>query len=265
MKTSLCVRSDPTLLARILRNLVANAVRYTERGRVLVGCRRRGDRVSIEIWDTGAGIPPEKHAEIFQEFTQLGTPERDRRKGLGLGLAIVERLAQLLGHTVGLRSVVGKGSMFAVSVPRERLETEAILGASEVAAGFVLQGRLALLVQSESRVRAELEKLLRSWRCEVVVASAGEVRELLGRLRRLPDLIIVAHPTGGESGPALVEMLRNEFNVELPALLIENGPAQVGVESGALPVLNRPLSAARLRTLINSLLHAPVERARRVG
>ncbi|HEY0340818.1 MAG TPA: HAMP domain-containing sensor histidine kinase, partial [Steroidobacteraceae bacterium] len=98
MDTSVYVRSDPTLLARVVRNLVANAVRYTERGRVTVGCRRRGDQVRVEVWDTGPGIPAEKHAEIFQEFAQLGNPERDRRKGLGLGLAIVERLATLLGH-----------------------------------------------------------------------------------------------------------------------------------------------------------------------
>jgi signal transduction histidine kinase len=125
--TSVYVRSDPTLLARIVRNLVANAVRYTERGQVTIGCRRRGAQVRIEVWDTGPGIAPEKHALVFQEFTQLGNPERDRRKGLGLGLAIVERLAKLLGHEVELRSRVGKGSVFAVTVPRVQHDEQAIL------------------------------------------------------------------------------------------------------------------------------------------
>ncbi len=262
MKTSLYVRSDPTLLARILRNLVANAVRYTERGRVVVGCRRRGDQVSIEVWDTGPGIPPEKHAEVFQEFTQLREPERDRRKGLGLGLAIVERLTKLLGHTVTLRSVPGKGSVFAIGLPRAHLAAAAIWDSNEVTSRFDLQGRLALLLQNESRGRAELEQLLRGWQCEVIAVGAGQVREVLGNLRRPPDLIIVGHPTGGESAVALVEMLRNEFNVDVPALLVGGEPAEA---ASALPALHGPFNAARLRTLIHNLLHAPVERARRVG
>jgi signal transduction histidine kinase/CheY-like chemotaxis protein len=267
MKTSLHVRSDPTLLGRILRNLVANAVRYTERGRIVIGCRRRHGEVSIEVWDTGPGIPAEKHAEIFQEFTQLREPERDRRKGLGLGLAIVERLASLLGHTVTLRSVPGKGSMFAIGLPRAHLEATPtptpIPDSTEIASRFDLRGRLALLVQAEGRGRTELEQLLRGWQCEVIAAGAGQVREMLGSLRRRPDLIIVGQPTGGESAPALVEMLRNEFNGDVPALLVGSGPAPV--EVGALPALMGPFNAARLRTLINNLLHAPVARARRAG
>jgi signal transduction histidine kinase len=263
MKTSLHVRSDPTLLARILRNLVANAVRYTDRGRIVVGCRRHGDQVSIEVWDTGPGIPPEKHAEIFQEFTQLREPERDRRKGLGLGLAIVERLAKLLGHTVTLRSVPGKGSMFAVGLPRAYLEAPATADSADVTSRFDLKGRLALLVQGEGRGRTELEQLLRGWHCEVIAAASGQVRDMLGSLHRPPDLIIVGQPTGGESAAALVEMLRSEFNGDVPALLVGSGPAPV--DPGALPALNGPFNAARLRTLINNLLHAPVARARRAG
>jgi signal transduction histidine kinase len=266
MKTSLYVRSDPTLLARILRNLVANAVRYTERGRVLVGCRRRGSRVSIEVWDTGPGIAAEKHVEVFKEFTQLSEPERDRRKGLGLGLAIVDRLAKLLDHAVHLRSEVGKGSVFAISAPRGHLEAEAILQATQGTTHFDLRGRLTLVVQGEAEHEPSgLVQLLRGWHCEVIAARAGEVRELLGGLRRLPDLIIVAHPAGGESGAKLVEMLRNEFNAEVPALLVGSGSAPAATEIGALPILNSPFNAARLRTLINNLLHAPVARARRVG
>ena len=118
MKTSLYVRSDPSLLARLIRNLLSNAVRYTDTGGVVLGCRRAGDAVRIEVWDTGKGIPADRHEEIFQEFYQLDNPERDRRKGLGLGLAIVKRLARLLNYPVGVRSVVGKGSMFSITLPR---------------------------------------------------------------------------------------------------------------------------------------------------
>jgi CheY-like chemotaxis protein/anti-sigma regulatory factor (Ser/Thr protein kinase) len=264
--TSVYVRSDPTLLARIVRNLVANAVRYTERGRVTIGCRRRGEQVSVEVWDTGPGIPAEKHAEIFQEFAQLGNPERDRRKGLGLGLAIVERLAKLLGHAVELRSTVGKGSVFAVSVARGQHDNYSLLDPlAEITACFDLNGRLALLVQSELAGREALKELLTSWNCEVLTAASGaEMLANLGGLRRLPDLIIADGPTPGEGGTAVVEMLRNEFNIEVPALLVSAtaGPVE---ERDGLPVLHRPFHAGRLRTLINNLLHAPVARARRAS
>ncbi len=118
--------SDPHLLGRIVQNLVANAVRYTASGRILIGCRRAGAALRICVLDTGSGIPQDRLDDIFEEFTQLENPERDRSKGLGLGLAIVDRLSRLLGHPVAVRSTVGRGSMFAVSVP---------IAASEAGAG----------------------------------------------------------------------------------------------------------------------------------
>jgi two-component system, sensor histidine kinase len=261
MKTSVCVRSDPTLLARILRNLVANAVRYTDRGRVTLGCRRHGEQVSIEVWDTGPGVPAEKCAEIFQEFTQLGNPERDRRKGLGLGLAIVERLAKLLGHGVLLRSRVGKGSVFAVTVFRGRLDERTLLESSRRTTGhFDLHGRLSLLVHGRFAVRQELTELLRGWSCEVVAAgSLTEMLGLLGGLPRPPDLIMAEHDDNDDSGAAVVDLLRNEFNFEVPALLVGTaGPTGApGDARGALPILYRPCNAGRLRTLICNLLHPP--------
>lgn len=270
MKTSLCVRSDPTLLARILRNLVANAVRYTDRGSVTVGCRRRGDRVSIEVWDSGPGIPADKCTEIFQEFTQLGNPDRDRRKGLGLGLAIVERLAKLLGHSVWLRSRVGKGSVFAVTVARGH--REAILEpVRRIAGHFDLKGRLVLLIQDKPVVREELTDLLRSWSCEVVAAgSLTEMMGMVGGLPRAPDLVISERDAHGDSGAAGVELLRNEFNFEVPALLVgltAESAGSSGDARGGLPVLYWPCNAGRLRTLVSNLLHvdsaaAPVQARR---
>lgn len=115
---SATIVSDPVLLGRMVRNLLANALRYTPEGRVLLGCRRRGNRIVLEVWDTGIGIPPDRQAEIWEEFTQLGNLERDRSKGLGLGLAIVSRTASLLSLPIGVRSVVGKGSVFFVELPR---------------------------------------------------------------------------------------------------------------------------------------------------
>jgi signal transduction histidine kinase len=292
MKTSLYVRSDPTLLARIVRNLVANAIRYTARGSVVIGCRRRGDKVSVEVWDTGPGIPADKRAEVFREFTQLDNPDRDRRKGLGLGLAIVERLTKLLGHDVELRSEVGKGSVFGITVARGHHDDRAILDpVAEIIAGFDLQGTLALLVAGELAGREAMEELLSTWNCEVIAAASGaEMLTKLGGLRRIPDLIIAdSRLRGSENGSAVVEMLRNEFNAEVPALLVSGdsgaglpgaglpAPAPQAAGLGAidapmvaeprafgdgLPVLHKPINPARLRTLINNLIHAPPSRAR---
>lgn len=115
--TDAVVHSDPALLERILRNLIANAIRYTETGGVLVGCRTRGDTLWIEVYDTGRGIAEPDRQRIFEEFVQLDRPDRDRSEGIGLGLAIVERLARLLGHPVTVRSAEGRGTVFAVGVP----------------------------------------------------------------------------------------------------------------------------------------------------
>ncbi|MGE5546788.1 MAG: sensor histidine kinase [Solirubrobacterales bacterium] len=125
------VESDPVLLERLVRNLVSNALRYTPSGRILVGCRRRGDRIAVEVWDCGMGIPAEARTEIFEEFTQLGNPERDRTKGLGLGLAIVRRLAVLLGIELSLDSTPGRGSVFRALLPAA-VPTEAPLMAEPV-------------------------------------------------------------------------------------------------------------------------------------
>ena len=115
--SSLAIHSDPRLLEQMLRNLLSNAMKYTTKGRVLLGCRRRGDKLRIEVWDTGPGIPEGQLQRIFEEFHQLDNPARERSRGLGLGLAIVERLAELLDHRIDVRSRPGKGSVFAIEVP----------------------------------------------------------------------------------------------------------------------------------------------------
>ncbi|MBY0430116.1 MAG: HAMP domain-containing histidine kinase, partial [Rhodospirillales bacterium] len=123
--SSLMIRSDPVLLARIVRNLMSNALRHSRRGRILLGVRRIAGGARIEVWDTGPGIPPDKLQVIFEDFYQLDNPERDRTKGLGIGLSIVERTAHLLGHGVAVRSILGKGSMFAITVPLAAEEDDA--------------------------------------------------------------------------------------------------------------------------------------------
>ena len=260
MKTAVHVVSDPSLLGRIIRNLLANAVRYTDRGGVVIGCRRRGNTVRIEVWDSGRGIPPERHAEIFREFYQLENPERDRRKGLGLGLAIVERLSRLLDHPIQLRSTVGKGSVFSVTVPLGARENYVPIETTVDTAGvFDLSGSLVLVIDDEGAVQEGMSALLRKWQCEVLTAGSGrEMLQQLVSVQRLPDLIICDYRLrAGENGIEVIELLRNEFNVDIPSLLVtgDTAPDRLrDAEASGLPILHKPLNPARLRTLIANLL-----------
>jgi signal transduction histidine kinase len=259
VRNSLFVRSDPVLLERVMRNLVANAVRYTDHGRVIFGARRSVDAVRIEVWDSGRGIPQDKHREIFQEFRQLENPQRDRRKGLGLGLAIVERLVKLLDHSLELRSQLGKGSVFAVSLPRGRRE-EFVPGEADgqIVVDRDVANSLILVVDDEPDVRDSMLALLGKWRCEVIAAESCS--EMLGKLvsiKRMPDLIVSDFRLqGDESGIDVVARLREEFNAQVPALLItgDTGMEQLReAEESGLHVLHKPLNPSRLRALIANL------------
>jgi signal transduction histidine kinase len=259
MKTSLYVKTDPSLLARLIRNLLSNAVRYTDSGGVVLGCRRTRHEVRIEVWDTGKGIPANLHEEIFHEFYQLDNPERDRRKGLGLGLAIVERLGKLLGYRIGLRSTVGKGSVFSITVPRGSPEDYVPAEASPEAAAFDLSHSLVLVIDDEATVQEGMAALLRKWKCDVLTAGSGaEMMSKLVAVQRLPDLIVSDYRLrGAENGIQVVEMLRSEFNVDIPAMLVtgDTAPDRLrDAEASGLPILHKPLNPARLRTLIANLL-----------
>lgn len=256
---SLCVRSDPVLVERILRNLVANAVRYTERGRIVLGARRGREHVEVQVLDSGRGIPAEMHREIFQEFRQLDNPHRDRRKGLGLGLAIVERLVKLLDHRLTLRSEVGKGSVFAVRMPRGRREEMVPAEADgRILVDRDVAGSLILVIDDEPDVRDSMLALLGKWRCEVI--AAGSCREMLDKLvsvRRLPDLIVSdLRLEGPENGIEAITRLREEFNAQVPGLLITGDTAAeplTQADQSGLHVLHKPLNPSRLRALIANL------------
>lgn len=265
MKTAAFVCTDPSLFDRIVRNLLSNAVRYTDRGGVLLGCRREAGGVRVEVWDTGRGIPIEKHREVFREFSQLDAAERDPRKGLGLGLAIVERLSKLLDHQVTLRSTPGKGSVFSVIVPRGREEDVIANTAVEHTTAFDLSGVLILVIDSEPAVLQAMETLLAKWNCEVIAASsAAQMKDKLAMVQRVPSLIISDYrpraPATLGAGPtlAVIDMLRSEFNTEIPAILLtgDTGADRTlrDQEVAGLPVLHKPLNPARLRTLLATLL-----------
>jgi signal transduction histidine kinase/CheY-like chemotaxis protein len=254
VRNSLFVRSDAVLIERIMRNLLANAVRYTDRGRVILGARRTADSVRIEVWDSGRGIPQDKHREIFQEFHQLDNPAR----GLGLGLAIVKRLVKLLDHPLELRSQLGRGSVFAMTVPRGRRE-DFISGEADgqIVVDRDVANSLILVVDDEPDVRDSILAMLGQWRGEVVAAeSCAEMLRKLVSIQRVPDLIVANYRLRQESGIDVIARLREKFNAQVPALLItgETGVEQLreAAKSGLL-VLRKPLVPSRLRALIATL------------
>ena len=175
---SLAVRSDRRLLRRLLQNLVSNAIKYTPKGRVLVGCRRIAGSVRIEVWDTGLGIPADQQRLVFEEFHRLEQGARAAR-GLGLGLSIVERLGRVLGHPIGLRSAPGRGSVFSVVAPLGAAGLAAVVepGAPEpLVAGDALAGLRVLAIDNEPRVLDGMRALLTKWGCRVAARRATSRR-----------------------------------------------------------------------------------------
>lgn len=260
--THLWVNSDPVLLKQIVSNLVGNAVRYTscddpERpGRVVVLARRRGDQVLLEVRDNGPGIPPEAHERVFQEFEQLANPERDRSKGLGLGLAIVRRLAKLLDHRLELRSATGCGSTFSIRLPRAEAPAQGAPAApvADEGASAVMQQRV-LLVEDDALVRESVARLLRLWGCDV--RESGGERTLAAELKAAhwrPDLILCDFRlASGRTGIAVIDELRRELGADLPATVItgdtEVAALRAQLASG-IQVLFKPVRPAQLRQLL---------------
>jgi len=253
---NLWVRSDPVLLERILRNLLSNAVRYTDRGGVLLGCRRRGG-LRIEIWDTGRGIEEAQAPRVFEEFFQIDNPERDRTKGLGLGLAIVRRLADLLGHKLTFASVPGRGSMFGIDVPLAEPGRAAL---PPMAPGVARTG-IILVVDDEMAIQEGMRSLLTAWGHAVLCAGSGE--EGLARLAACgarPDLIICDYRLRGEeTGATVIRRLRAEHGDDIPGVLITGDTAPNRLEEAAasgLLLLHKPVANSRLRAAVTHFLLA---------
>ena len=220
--TNLAVFSDPHLLRRILQNFLSNAVRYTSQGGVLLGCRRRGNVLRIEVWDTGPGIPLDKRREIFQEFRRLKTPEYDKaEKGLGLGLAIAERISRLLNHPINLRSWWRHGSVFSVDVPLGEMPLiSPVLTQPTVDNLGNLAGLYVLCIDNEASVLAGMKALLEGWGC--IVSTARDENSALESLRKhIPDLVIADYQLDdGVTGLQLVEALNMAANRDFPVLVI---------------------------------------------
>ena len=253
--SSAYLHSDPILIERILVNLVSNAVRYTETGGVLVGCRHHGGLLRLVVCDTGPGVPPDQQENIFQEFVQLDNPARDRDKGLGLGLAIVSRLGRLLGHRIQLDSTPGKGSAFSIEIP---LGDPALVRPSAPPApapGVLPADALVVLIDDETAILDGMVELFRNWKIDLVaVHDAAEARARLAELDRRPDVIVSDYRLPGEDGLAVISGLRERYGAALPAVIISGDTAPETIQTitaAGLSVLHKPLRPAKLRALIS--------------
>lgn len=269
----LYVRSDEVMLERVLRNLIANALRYTDDGRVLVGTRCRGDWVSIEVHDTGVGIPEAQQDEIFLEFRQLDNPSRDRGHGLGLGLAIVKRIVNLLDHRIELRSIAGRGSSFILRVPRG---TEPVVTSHENSRAEALRhrldsgfkGRCVLLLDDDAAIVEAMCQLLDDWGLRVIAAqSIEQARAALAKALSSgtpPEALLVDYRLRNkENGLQAIELLRADIKRsgfeqwQSPAALVtgDTGPERLRqAQDSGHSLLHKPVRPAALRSILRQLL-----------
>jgi signal transduction histidine kinase len=259
VSSSAWVRSDFILLERILLNLASNAVRYTTQGGLVIGCRRRGARVRIDVCDSGVGIPEDQQRNVFAEFYRLGGPDRERTGGLGLGLAIVDRLGRLLDHTIGLTSQLGRGTRFSVSIPsaasREKT-SEPLLLVEPIA--DIARGKLIVIIDDDEIVLDSLRGLLQGWGCRVVAARSDRAALASIADQRRPDLIISDYQlANGRTGFEAIEHLRNALGSPIPAFLISGDTAPERLREASASgyhLLHKPVGPAALRATLNHLL-----------
>ncbi|MCK1361463.1 hybrid sensor histidine kinase/response regulator [Bradyrhizobium sp. 199] len=251
---SLPVESDRLLLRRLLQNLISNAIKYTPRGRVLVGCRRQGPSLKICVYDTGVGIPPVKRGEIFKEFHRLEQGARIAR-GLGLGLSIVERLARVLKHGIAIDGNKSGGSVFSVTVPTAKAitHTAAVTSATPLAR-TPISGALIVCIENDAAILDGMRTLLKAWDAEVIAVADPEAAiaaiETAGR--RVTGLLVDYHLDRG-NGIAAIRDIRRRFGDTIPAILItaDRSPAvQAAARDEKVAVLNKPVKPASLRALL---------------
>jgi signal transduction histidine kinase len=256
------MRSDRIMLERILLNLVSNAVRYTERGGVVVGCRRRRGVLRIDVLDSGIGIPKDQQRNVFEEFYRLPVAEGHGARGLGLGLAVVDRLCRLLDHPIEVCSEPGRGSRFSLLVPMAVARSEPATPSpplQRVAEHDRVGGALIVVIDDDELVRDGVGRLLRGWGCQVVAAASdGAALTSLADYDRLPDLIISDYQlAGGETGFEAVDRLRGVLGVPFPALLISGDTAPERLREASARghlLLHKPVAPAALRATLNHLL-----------
>ena len=263
----LTMRTDPGLLERVLRNLLTNALRYAPGGRVLLGARRRGDRLQIEVWDNGIGIADQHIDRIFQDFFQVGNAARDRREGLGLGLSIARRLVTMLGGVIDVTSSLGRGSRFTVSLPltEQRADGGDRTDAGGDAGGTRSGGgtdRLIMLVEDDAVIRMALVLMLEDWSYRVVEAGSGaEAEQLLNSLidaGEPPDLILADYRLPeGTTGLMVMDMVRRRLSRDVPGVLLTGDTSADRLREAAgaqCALLHKPIQPGRLQDTLASAL-----------
>ena len=260
----LSVYSNANMLERIIRNMLSNAIRYTRKGGVLVGCRRHRDETWIEVWDTGRGIPKEKLEIIFDEFVQINEHTEESQQGVGLGLFIVKRLAQLLDHKIIVRSTLNQGTLFRVIIPTR--STFALPPPSKIEmfkAKPTLQhftdGNLKiLLIDDEAHIRDSISKLLAGWGMEVMTLdSVQAISNVTPASLAAIDVVISDYQLGDDdTGLEAITLIRQKAEREIPAMIVtgtENEEHLNSIKNQSIPLLKKPVKPAKLRALLNML------------
>jgi two-component system CheB/CheR fusion protein len=257
----LTIHTDPALLEQMLRNLLSNALKYTKHGKVLLGCRRHRGTLSIEVWDTGVGIPASELEAVFDEYHQLDNAARERARGLGLGLSIVQRLGNLLGHRVRVRSEPGRGSMFAIDVnlrPQENSVPQGAPRAAKIAPPIrnVRNSSTILVIEDDPEVRELLELLLTDEGYHVVTAQDGHAA--LAREAAKPDLILADYNLpGGMDGLRAIAALREQAGRDIPAIILTGDISTStlrNIQQRQCARLAKPIQIGDLTTMIQRLL-----------
>lgn len=250
--------SDPMIVELILRNLIANAIRYTDSGGILVGCRPRGSHnLSIEVWDTGVGIPEDKIEDMFREFQQLENPERDAQKGFGLGLAIAQGLATTLDSKIEVQSILGRGSVFSFELPRSNASVIEDLPSDTRITEFNRQK--VIVIDDDERVRLSMHSLMESWGCECISAESAE--EILTQIADKDtdfDLLLVDYRLReGKTGREAIKAIRAYLGKQIPAIIITGDTASNRIaeaQSSDALLLHKPVSTSQLRRIMTSML-----------
>lgn len=259
------IRSDTILLRRVLQNFLSNALHYTPRGHVLLGCRRAAGTLRIEVWDTGIGIPDDQRQAIFQEFHRLDTGLDSDERSAGLGLSIVKRVAQLLGHPLRLRSWPGHGSVFAISVPLAQAPAAATppAMADDAAEDSPLAGRHVCCIEADAQTRLAMIGLLRRWGCQVMAAAGIDEALQLARTGTAPDLVLLGCPPDSIDEVDRLPELRQQWACAPPVIVLgawTDAETRLRIRNAGLRSLPRPVSPAQLRALMSQLLLATAAR-----
>ncbi len=252
--SDLFVKSDRRLLRRVLQNLISNAIKYTDKGKVLLGCHYRNGDLTVLVFDTGPGIPKSKHAVIFKEFQRLNYGSNSAH-GVGLGLSIVERIGRVLGHPITLESKPGRGSVFLVKLPTAIPDRKAIERPAVVTRPGQIAGSIALCIDNEPDILDGMDTLLSSWQCQVLKAlSVEDAAAQVNLCNVIPDIILADYHLDDGTGIEAIQAVRTAFGQDIPAIIITADRSPEVEEKvrdfGGLKLLRKPLKPAQLRAIM---------------